>query len=103
MGYGRTHTKGNPLPLRTVRNHRRRGFAFAHGHPRKIQDLPYRLLLMLVERPGETVTREDVRQRLWPDNTFVDFDNSFGVTIRSFGVTIRKIREALYDDEQVAS
>jgi DNA-binding response OmpR family regulator len=66
---------------------------FAHGHARKIQDLPYRLLLMLVERPGETVTREDVRQRLWPDTTFVDFDNSFGVTIR-------KIREALHDDEQ---
>jgi len=35
----------------------------------KVQDLPYRLLKMLVERPGEIVTREEVRQRLWPENT----------------------------------
>ena len=57
----------------------------------KVQDLPYRLLLMLVERPGEIVTREEVRQRLWPGNTFVDFDSSLGVAIR-------KVRDALTDD-----
>ncbi len=57
----------------------------------KIQDLPYRLLIMLVERPGEIVTREEVRQRLWPENTFVEFDNSLGVAIR-------KVRDALNDD-----
>jgi DNA-binding winged helix-turn-helix (wHTH) protein/tetratricopeptide (TPR) repeat protein len=57
----------------------------------KIQDLPYRLLVMLVERPGEIVTREEVRQRLWPENTFVEFDNSLGVAIR-------KVRDALNDD-----
>jgi eukaryotic-like serine/threonine-protein kinase len=57
----------------------------------KVQDLPFRLLLMLVERPGEIVTREEVRQRLWPENTFVEFDNSLGVAIR-------KVRDALNDD-----
>jgi DNA-binding winged helix-turn-helix (wHTH) protein/tetratricopeptide (TPR) repeat protein len=57
----------------------------------KIQDLPYRLLIMLAERPGEIVTREEVRQRLWPENTFVEFDNSLGVAIR-------KVRDALNDD-----
>ena len=57
----------------------------------KVQDLPFRLLLMLVERPGEIVTREEVRQRLWPENTFVDFDSSLGVAIR-------KVRDALTDD-----
>jgi DNA-binding winged helix-turn-helix (wHTH) protein/TolB-like protein len=57
----------------------------------KIQDLPYRLLLMLVERAGEIVTREEVRQRLWPENTFVEFDNSLGVAIR-------KVRESLNDN-----
>jgi DNA-binding winged helix-turn-helix (wHTH) protein/tetratricopeptide (TPR) repeat protein len=56
----------------------------------KLQDLPYRLLLMLVERAGEIVTREEVRQRLWPENTFVEFDNSLGVAIR-------KVRESLND------
>src|SRR5271169_1104980 len=59
----------------------------------KIQDLPYRLLLMLVERPGEIVTREEVRQRLWPENTFVEFDNSLGVAVR-------KVRESLNDNAE---
>ena len=59
----------------------------------KVQDLPYRLLEILVERPGEIVTREEVRQRLWPENTFVEFDNSLGVAIR-------KVRDALNDDAE---
>src|ERR1700691_3552561 len=59
----------------------------------RVQHLPYRLLLMLVERPGEIVTREEVRQRLWPENTFVEFDNSLGVAIR-------KVRESLGDNAE---
>ncbi|MGB8537933.1 MAG: tetratricopeptide repeat protein [Acidobacteriaceae bacterium] len=59
----------------------------------RLQDLPYRLLLMLVERPGEIVTREEVRQHLWPENTFVEFDNSLGVAIR-------KVRESLNDNAE---
>src|SRR5580693_5956190 len=46
---------------------------------------------MLLERPGEIVTREEVRQHLWPENTFVEFDNSLGVAIR-------KVRESLNDN-----
>ena len=46
---------------------------------------------MLVERRGEIVTREEVRQHLWAGNTFVEFDNSLGVAIR-------KVRESLGDD-----
>jgi DNA-binding winged helix-turn-helix (wHTH) protein/TolB-like protein/Tfp pilus assembly protein PilF len=57
----------------------------------RLQDLPYRLLVMLVERPGEIVTREELRQHLWPENTFVEFDNSLGVAIR-------KVRESLNDN-----
>jgi len=41
-----------------------------HGTRVKLQDLPLRLMAMLVERPGEIVTLDEVRQRLWPDNTF---------------------------------
>lgn len=59
----------------------------------KLQDLPYRLLVLLVERAGEVVTREEVRQRLWPENTFVEFDNSLGVAIR-------KVRDSLGDDAE---
>jgi DNA-binding winged helix-turn-helix (wHTH) protein/TolB-like protein len=57
----------------------------------KLQDLPFRLLLMLLENPGEIVTRDELRQRLWPENTFVEFDNSLGVAIR-------KVRESLNDN-----
>ena len=59
----------------------------------RLQDLPFRLLLMLVERPGAIVTREEVRQNLWPENTFVEFDNSLGVAIR-------KVRESLNDSAE---
>jgi eukaryotic-like serine/threonine-protein kinase len=57
----------------------------------KLQDLPFRLLVLLVEHPGEIVTREEVRRHLWPQDTFVEFDNSLGVAVR-------KLREALHDD-----
>ena len=61
----------------------------------KLQDLPFRLLVLLVERAGQIVTRDEVRQRLWPDNTFVEFDNSLGVAVR-------KLREALRDDAEAS-
>jgi eukaryotic-like serine/threonine-protein kinase len=72
----------------------REGSLCRNGNRVKLQDLPYRLLIMLVERGGEVVTREEVRQRLWPGNTFVEFDNSLGVAIR-------KVRDALGDDADV--
>lgn len=59
----------------------------------KLQDLPFRLLVMLVEHSGEVVTRDELRQRLWPENTFVEFDNSLGVAIR-------KVRDSLNDDAE---
>ncbi|HKR26596.1 MAG TPA: winged helix-turn-helix domain-containing protein [Acidobacteriaceae bacterium] len=70
------------------------GYLFRNGNRVKLQKLPYRLLVMLVERSGEVVTREEVRQHLWPENTFVEFDNSLGVAIR-------KVRESLGDDAEV--
>ena len=47
-----------------------------------------------MERPGELITREEVRLRLWPGDTFVEFD-------RALGVAVRKLREALGDDANV--
>lgn len=57
----------------------------------KLQDQPFRLLTLLLENAGEIVSRETVRQNLWPGNTFVDFD-------ASLGVAVGKLREALDDD-----
>lgn len=57
----------------------------------RVQEQPFRLLLLLVERAGEIVSREEIRNRLWPQNTFVEFD-------KSLGVAVLKVREALGDD-----
>jgi len=57
----------------------------------KIQDQPFCVLLLLLERPGEIVTREELRQRLWPDGTYVDFDGSLNVILK-------KLRSAIDDD-----
>ena len=45
-----------------------------HGMKIKLQDQPFQILAMLLERPGEIVTREELRHKLWPADTFVDFD-----------------------------
>jgi cholera toxin transcriptional activator len=57
----------------------------------KLQEQPFQILVSLLERPGEIVTREEIIQRLWPPDTFVDFDHSLNVAIK-------KLREALRDD-----
>lgn len=59
----------------------------------KLQEQPFRLLVVLLENAGELVTREELRHRIWRDDTFVDFDSSLRVTVR-------KLREALGDDAE---
>jgi DNA-binding winged helix-turn-helix (wHTH) protein/Flp pilus assembly protein TadD len=61
------------------------------GFKVKIQELPFQVLTVLLDRPGEVVTREDLRKRLWPADTFVDFD-------QGLNKAINKLREALGDD-----
>jgi DNA-binding winged helix-turn-helix (wHTH) protein/Tfp pilus assembly protein PilF len=56
----------------------------------RVQDLPFRALSVLVERPGEIVSREELRQALWPEGVFVEFD-------QGISSAIRRLREALGD------
>jgi cholera toxin transcriptional activator len=56
----------------------------------RVQEQPFQVLLFLLSRPGEVVTREELRQQLWPADTFVDFDHSLNTVIN-------KLREALSD------
>ena len=56
----------------------------------KLQEQPFQILAMLLENPGEVVTREQLRSKLWPADTFVDFDHSLNKAIN-------KLREALED------
>jgi DNA-binding winged helix-turn-helix (wHTH) protein len=56
----------------------------------RIQSLPFPLLVTLLQKQCEVVTREELRLTLWPEDTFVDFDHSLGTAIN-------KLREALGD------
>src|SRR5215467_5424700 len=58
------------------------------GQKVKLQDQPFQVLAALMERPGEVVTREELRSRLWPTDTFVDFDHSLNAAIK-------RLRDAL--------
>jgi len=58
-----------------------------------LQGQPFQILLALLERPGELVTREDLKNRLWPSDTFVDFDHSLNRAVN-------RLREALKDSAE---
>ncbi len=47
----------------------------------KLQDQPFQVLVVLLEHAGEIVTREQLRQKLWPRDTFVDVNNSVNAAI----------------------
>ncbi len=64
---------------------------FKQGRRIKLQDQPFKFLLLLLEQPGEVVSRESVRQHLWSEDTFVAFD-------QSLGTAITKLRQALGDN-----
>lgn len=57
----------------------------------RLQDQPFEILAVMLDRPGEVVTREELRQRLWPAGTFVDFEHSLNAAIK-------RLRAALGDD-----
>jgi Tol biopolymer transport system component/DNA-binding winged helix-turn-helix (wHTH) protein len=59
----------------------------------KLQEQPFQILTLLLERPGEIVTREELQKRLWPEDTFVVFD----VGLNS---AVKKLRQALGDDSE---
>lgn len=69
------------------------GELLKHGVRIKLQEQPFQILLLLLEHPGELVTREDLRHKLWTDHTFVDFD-------RSLNTAITKLRLALCDSAE---
>ncbi|MCI0352097.1 MAG: winged helix-turn-helix domain-containing protein [Acidobacteriales bacterium] len=61
-----------------------------NGMRLRLQEQPFQVLAMLLERPGELVTRDDLRQKLWPADTFVDFDHGLNTAVN-------KLREVLAD------
>jgi TolB-like protein/DNA-binding winged helix-turn-helix (wHTH) protein/Tfp pilus assembly protein PilF len=61
-----------------------------HGVRTKLQDQPFHVLTLLLQRPGEVVSREELRLQIWGADTFIDFDNGLNTSIN-------KLREALGD------
>jgi len=61
-----------------------------NGVKLKLQEQPFQMLSVLLERPGEVVTREELRKRLWSGDTFVDFE-------ASLATAVKKLRRALAD------
>jgi TolB-like protein/DNA-binding winged helix-turn-helix (wHTH) protein/Tfp pilus assembly protein PilF len=64
-----------------------------HGLRLRLQEQPFQILVMLLNHPGEVVTREELQKKLWPADTFVDFDHGLNKAIN-------KIREALGDSAE---
>src|SRR5437868_3453126 len=64
-----------------------------NGSKVKLQEQPFQVLTVLLERPGEVVSREDLRTKLWPSDTFVDFDHGLNAAIR-------RLRDALGDSAE---
>jgi serine/threonine protein kinase/thioredoxin-like negative regulator of GroEL len=64
-----------------------------HGIRLKVQEQPFQVLVMLLARPGKLVTRDEIREKLWPSGTFVDFDNGLNTAIS-------RLRETLGDSAE---
>ncbi|MGH9253612.1 MAG: winged helix-turn-helix domain-containing tetratricopeptide repeat protein [Vicinamibacterales bacterium] len=57
----------------------------------RLQEQPFEILRLMLERPGDVVTRDELQRRLWPDGTFVDFEHSLNAAVK-------RLRAALGDD-----
>jgi eukaryotic-like serine/threonine-protein kinase len=64
-----------------------------NGGKIQLQEQPFQILAILLEQPGQLITREELQRRLWPAGTFVDFDHSINTAVK-------KLREALQDDAE---
>jgi len=71
----------------------RAGELLRNGSKVKLQEQPFQVLTVLLERAGEVVSREDLRTKLWPSDTFVDFDHSLNAAVR-------RLRDALGDSAE---
>src|SRR5215471_2107851 len=60
------------------------------GRRIRLQEQPFQILRMLIESPGQVISREDIRNQLWPDNTVVEFDHSINAAVK-------RLRDALRD------
>ena len=89
------HTRSGPSRVQFGRFEldRAAGELYHDGTPVRLQEHPRQVLIALLERPGEVVTREDLRERLWKSDTFVDFEHGLNTAVK-------KARQALGDSAE---
>src|SRR5271154_2278307 len=88
-----SHPVGERLRFGVFELDLRAGELRKHGLRVRLQEQPFQVLAMLLEHPGEVVTREELQKQLWPKDTFVDFDHGLNKAVS-------KIREALGDSAE---
>jgi DNA-binding winged helix-turn-helix (wHTH) protein len=88
-----THQPLGPLRFGVFELDLRSGELRKHGLRVRLQEQPFQVLAMLVEHFGEVITREELQKKLWPADTFVDFDHGLNKAIN-------KIRDALSDSAE---
>src|SRR3954469_18423685 len=91
----RAHYGGNAGPVRNARFgpfelDLRGGELRREGRRIRLQEQPFQILRLLLEAPGEVVSRDAIRKRLWPDDTVVEFDHSINAAVK-------RLRDALRD------
>ena len=74
--------QGHPVRFGLFELNPSSGELLREGRRVRLQEQPFRILTLLLERRGELVTREDLRQRLWPSDTFVDFDDGLNAAVK---------------------
>lgn len=82
------HIRFGPFELNLSAGELRKG-----GLRIRLQDQPFQILVMLLDQPGEVVTREEFHQKLWPKGTFVDFEHGLNAAIK-------RLRDALNDSAE---
>jgi DNA-binding winged helix-turn-helix (wHTH) protein len=94
LHYGVVHARAakqqQNRALRSVRARPQRWRTPQNGRKLRLQEQPFQILALLLERAGDIVTREELRQKLWPADTFVDFDHGLNTAVN-------KLRELLGD------
>jgi DNA-binding winged helix-turn-helix (wHTH) protein len=86
-----SNVRPHPLRFGVFEVDLRTGELRKQGLKIKLPGHPFQVLAMLLEHPGELVTRDEIREKLWPGDTFIDFEHSVNSSIK-------RLREALGDD-----
>src|ERR1051326_8975328 len=85
----RSDTPGSTVvQFGTFELNRRVGELRKHGTRIRLQPKPMHLLCALLDRPGEIVTREELKARLWPDDTFVDFESGLNTAVNRLRIAL---------------